>query len=100
VADEARPGGPLDVESRRRIGHERIARRSLEARHDDVAAWIREVDVKASADRVVEWERNSQQTALTSRRDHCVQVEKRSRLEAAVLDRAHDAPLLGDVLNG
>src|SRR4029450_1933022 len=66
MADDALAPRPAKVEPRPGIGHERVPRRSLEARDDDVAVGIVEKDVETSADRGVWWEGHSQEPALAA----------------------------------
>jgi hypothetical protein len=51
MPDHALACRPPEIEPRRRIGHERVGRRLREARDDDVAVEIGEVDEEPPVDR-------------------------------------------------
>ena len=65
----------LQIESRRRIGDERV-RRAPESRDDRIAGPVGEVDVEAAARRVVGRERQPEQAALAAARDAAGQIEE------------------------
>ena len=70
LRDDALRPVELQIESRGRIGDERIGR-AREARDDGVAVWVREVDVEAAARRVIGREREAEQALLAAAISRC-----------------------------
>ena len=107
--DESLSRGPLQVESRIRIGLQRIRGRALKARDDGVAVGVSEIDVEPSARGVVRWKRETQQATIVRRRStptgpvaphRCGQVEKVQGLEHSAVHDTDHAALLEHVLPG
>jgi hypothetical protein len=96
LADHAAAVRPAQIEPRRRIGDERVGRRSPEPRDHGIAVGVGEVDEHAAA-AGIRCERHPQQSALPVGRRHRPEIEERSREHRRSLHGLDQAVLLDGI---
>ena len=94
----ARGAAPPQVEPRRRVGHDRIAR-AAKPRDDGVAGWVREVHEEPSACRIRR-EREAEQPLFAAEDQRRRQVDEIGRQDGGAAHDPDAAVLLHDELHG